>query len=105
MEIVLSICVSDGSNIEVDGFDELYFSNELPQSEISRNAYSWGNDYYFDLLNGLAKYSFISVKRHDPIDRLEYHDHVYAFLNEKFEQNQPIHLKTSAITTIQKVNI
>jgi hypothetical protein len=100
MEIVLNICISDGSEILVDGFDTLSFYNELPNLEIESIGYEWERNNYLDLLNNLKIYNFIGIQRSDPKDELVYRDHVFAFENDHAEKNSPIYLQTSSITTI-----
>lgn len=100
MDMVLNICVSDGSEIIVDGFDEISFYSELPNAEITRNGYSWQKDYYNDLLNNLSAYNLIEISRHDPKDGLEYRGHSFAFENQHFSKSKPLILKTNSITTI-----
>ena len=78
MEIVLNICISDGSEILVDGFDEISFYNEVPNSEIEHSGYSWEKDYYYELLNALSTYNFIGIKRNDDKDVLDYKDHSFV---------------------------
>lgn len=98
--MVLKICISDGESVIVDGFDKITFYNELPIPEVVKSGYSWRKDSFFDLLNGLAKYRFIEIKRHDNKDNLEYQNHSFAFKNENFKENNPLILQTSCITTI-----
>lgn len=100
MDMVLKICITDGSEIIIDGYDEISFSNELPNVEVTNSGYSWREDFYLELLNSLIEYNFISIKRHDPKDRLEYREHSYAFENEHFEKNLPLILQTKSISTI-----
>lgn len=104
MEIVLNICISDGSEILVDGFDEISFYNEVPNSEIEHSGYSWEKDYYYELLNALSTYNFIGIKRNDNKDVLDYRDHSFAFRNEQFRKNETLYLNTSTITTIIAIN-
>jgi hypothetical protein len=100
MDMVLEICVSDGSGIIIDGFDEISFYNDLPNVEITHSGYSWQRDFYYELLNNLSKYKFIGVNRKDPNDELKYRNYSYAFKNSHFEGNRPLLLQTNCITTI-----
>lgn len=100
MDMVLKICISDGSEVIVDGFDDIAFYNEVPNIEVTHSGYTWQKDYYYDLLNNLAKYKFISIERHDSNDRLEYRKQSFAFKTNHFEGNKPLFLQTSCITTI-----
>ncbi len=100
MDMVLNVCISDGSEIIIDGFDEIQFHNELPSTGVSHSGYSWQREYYHELLNNLTKYNFISIKRNDPKDKLEYRNHSFAFKNSNFESNKPLILRTNCVTTI-----
>jgi len=100
MDMVLNICISDGSDIVVDGFDKIAFYNIIPNIEVTRSGYSWRKDYYEELLSNLAKYKFISIERHDSNHGLEYRKHSFAFKNSHFEGNKPLILQTCCITTI-----
>lgn len=100
MDMVLNICISDGSEIIVDGFDKISFYTTLPEADITQSGYSWRNNHYNELLNNLTKYNFIGVKRHDNKDTLEYRNHSYAYKNTHFEDNEPLILRTNCITTI-----
>lgn len=100
MDRVLSVCISDGSEIVIDGFDEISFYNEISTKEVSNSGYSWQRDFYHDLLNNLSKFNFISIKRSDAAHKLEYRNHAYAFHNQNFSENKPIYLQTNCITTI-----
>jgi hypothetical protein len=100
LDMVLKVCVSDGSEIIIDGFDEISFHNEYPETAIVHSGYTWNQDYYNELLNSLTLYKLISIKRHDSNHRMEYRDHAFAFRNANFEGNQPLLLQTCCITTI-----
>lgn len=100
MDMVLNICISDGSETIVDGFDKISFYNELPIPEVTHSGYSWQRDFYNDLLNNTYKYKFISITRNDVNDELKYRDHSFAFRNKAITKNEPLILKTSSITTI-----
>ncbi|MDC7770344.1 hypothetical protein POL88_15560 [Priestia megaterium] len=100
MDMVLKVCISDGSEIIIDGFDKIAFHNELPNPDISHSGYSWQKDYYYELLNNLVKYNFISIQRNDPKDKLEYRNHAFAFENTNFNSNNPLILRTNCISTI-----
>lgn len=100
MDMVLNVCVSDGSEIIVDGFDKISFYNELPIAEVTHSGYSWQRNFYNDLLNNLCKFNFISVTRNDVNDELKYRDHSLAFRNKATTKNEPLILMTSSITTI-----
>ncbi|MGW6384549.1 hypothetical protein [Peribacillus butanolivorans] len=100
MDMVLKVCISDGSEIIVDGFDEISFYNELPNIDVSHSGYSWQRESYNELLNNLIIYNFISIKRHDSKDRLEYRNHTFAFKNSNFQGNVPLTLQTKSVTTI-----
>lgn len=104
MEIVLNICLSDGSEIGVDGFDTISFHNEVQNIEIIDSGYTWERDLYLELLNNLAKYKFIGITRNDPKDDLVYREHHYAYRNEYSEKNKTLILQTSAVTTIIALN-
>lgn len=100
MDMVLNICISDGSEIIVDGFDKISFYNEIPVPEVTHSGYSWQKDFYNDLLNNLCKYRFISITRNDIDDELKYRNHSFAFRNKTITKNKPLILRTSVITTI-----
>lgn len=100
MDMVLKVCISDGSEIIVDGFDEISFYNELPYEDVTHSGYTWQKDYYNELLNNLRTFNFISVKRNDPAHKMEYRKHTFAFKNSHFEGNKPLILQTNCITTI-----
>lgn len=100
MDMVLQVCISDGSEIIIDGFDKISFYNELPSVEVTQSGYSWQRDSYDDLLNNLSKYNFMEVSRHDNNDELKYRDYSFAFKNQHFSKNKPLILTTSSITTI-----
>lgn len=100
MDMVLQVCISDGSEIIIDGFDEISFYNELPNAEVTQSGYSWQRNNYNDLLNNLRSYNFIEISRHDNIDELKYREHSFAFKNQHFSKNKPLILTTNSITTI-----
>jgi len=100
MDIVLKICISDGHEIIVDGFDEISFYKELPDAEINRSGYSWQKDFYNDLLNNLFAYNLMKISRHDTKDELNYRDHSFVFENQHFSKSKPLILTTNSITTI-----
>lgn len=100
MDMVLKICVSDGTDIIVDGFDEISFYNELPVAETTYGGYSWQRDYYNDLMNNLCKFNFIGISRKDDNDELKYRGHSFAFRNKHFNKNETLILMTNCITTI-----
>ncbi|WP_107897952.1 hypothetical protein [Lysinibacillus mangiferihumi] len=100
MDMVLKICISDGSEIIVDGFDDISFYNEIPNIEVTHSGYSWQKDYYYELLNNLSRFKFIAIERHDSNHRMEYKNHTFAFKNDNFEGNKPLFLQTSCITTV-----
>lgn len=99
MDIVLKICVSDGSEILVDGFDEISFHNQLPYTDLADSGYSWRKNHD-DLLNCLTKYNFIKLLRHEEKNDLEYKNHIFAFTNQNVSKNVPLTLTTNSITTI-----
>lgn len=99
MEITQAICINDGSEILIDGFDKISFSNDATSKDITNSGYTWQRSYP-EILNSLAEYKFIIVDRHDTKDRLEYREHSYAFRNEITEKNEPLILTTQSITTI-----
>lgn len=99
MDITLNICIADGSEILIDGFDEISFYNELPNAEVTESGYSWQGDHD-GLLNNLHKYNFIGISRHDPKDNLEYRSHSFAFQNQNFTKNERLVLRTNCVTTI-----
>lgn len=100
MDMVLKICIADGSEVILDGFDKLSFYNELPRVEASKSCYSWQREHYLELLNNLSKYKFLGIERNDSNHRMEYRQHSFAFKNSEFEGNEPFYLTTSTITTI-----
>ncbi|OEH55928.1 hypothetical protein AQ616_19010 [Oceanobacillus sp. E9] len=100
MDMVLQICVSDGSEIVIDGFDDISFSNEYPNHVVEHNGYSWQRDFYNDLMNYLNEFNFITITRKDPKDDLYFHNHAFAFQNQHTTVNQPLTLKTNNVITI-----
>lgn len=100
MDMVLNICISDGSEIIIDGFDTISFYNELPDVSVSYSGYSWRNDFYNDLMNNLCKFNFIGITRKSPSDILEYREHSFAFQNQNFTKNETLILRTNCISTI-----
>jgi len=100
MDMVLKVCIADGSEVILDGFDTLSFYNDLPAVEVSKSCYSWQKDHYLELLNGLGKFKFLGIERNDSNHTMEYRNHSYAFKNSHFEGNEPFYLNTSTITTI-----
>lgn len=102
MDSRLTLCLVDGTDIILDGFDTLGFSNDFPAIDISYDAYDWCEKYYDSLICNLGKYAIVSIKRHSNSDKLKYRDHSYAYQNENFEHNEPLLLRTSSIVTIQR---
>ncbi|MDQ0268922.1 hypothetical protein [Cytobacillus purgationiresistens] len=100
MDMVLNICISDGLEIIVDGFDDISFYNEIPNIEVTHSGYSWQKDYYNELMNNLTRYKFIGIERNDSSHKMEYRTHSFAFKNTNFEGNKPLILQTNCITTI-----
>lgn len=99
MDITLSICVNDGTDILVDGFDEIAFSNDATTPNQKDSGYNWQRSYP-DILNVLADNKFLIFTRHDVNHGLEYREHSFAFSNSISENNQPLILTTQSITTI-----
>lgn len=104
MDAVLNVCIADGKEIEIDGADEISFYNEIPELEVRDTAYNWHKGNYHALLNHLAKYAFIGIKRGDSSHVLEYGGSQYAF-SGRFEKNTELFLKTSGITTITDIQV
>lgn len=100
MDMVLKICVNDGEEIIIDGFDTIEFYNQLPNAEVENSGYTWQRDLYHSLLNNLEEYKFIGVIRNDSKDDLSYRNHSFAFNNGTFDKNETLYLRTSCITTI-----
>lgn len=108
MEITCNIAFSDGSYISVDGFDKIYFYNEIPLVETTYTGYSLqkDKDVYYRALNDLATHAFIGIKRNDNDNRLDYAGKAYAFKNyypeqnDIIEENEILFLQTNTITTI-----
>ncbi|MDT2427689.1 hypothetical protein [Enterococcus avium] len=99
MDITLNICINDGSEILVDGFDKISFSNNVLKKTCTNTGYSWQKSYP-EILNAVVENKFLIFDRHDEKDSLEYRDHSFAFRNEITEKNQPLILTTQSITTI-----
>lgn len=98
LDITLKVCLVDGTDILVDGFDKLSFTNELPTAEITNSGYSWQKDYD-ELLNNTDRYAFLTIQRSD-YDNLEYRQKSYVFKNSEFKSKKPFTFRTTAIVTI-----
>lgn len=98
--MTLKLCISDGSEIIIDGFDEIYFYSELPIIKEKISGYAGQRESYDKLMNNLCKYNFIGILRNNPNDELEYRNHSFAFKNKDFTKNETLILRTSSITTV-----
>ncbi|MGX7596332.1 hypothetical protein ACWNS2_13955 [Planococcus plakortidis] len=100
MDIVLKICINDGSEIIIDGFDKISFYTRIPNVALTQSGYSWRNDHFEQLLNSLVEYNFIGISRNDPADELRYQNHPFAYQNKHFTANDVLILQTNCVTTI-----
>lgn len=108
MEIVASLCFTDGSYITLDGFDEILFLNQIPYVDTAYSGYSLQKEKftYYKALNNLNKYSFIGINRDDNENeikfggkKLVYSNH-YDEINKTIENHEILYIKTTAISTI-----
>ncbi|WP_271005901.1 hypothetical protein [Listeria seeligeri] len=100
MDMVLIICISDGTSIVIDGFDIVSMYTSIPGVEVEHSGYTWRENYYYDLLNYLNEYKYIGVKRNNCNEELKYRNHDYTYQDGDFKHNTPLFLKTSNIITI-----
>lgn len=99
VDLTLKICINDGSEILVDGFDLIGFTNDVFLMEELHSGYTWQKNYP-QILNIMSNHKFLIFKRHDPKDDLKYRGHLYAYKNERFQKNEDLILNTCSINTI-----
>lgn len=99
MDMVLKICINDGSEVIIDGFDTISFSNDATIVEKNFSGYTLQKEYP-SVLNHLSNYKFIRIERNDESDNLVYRSHSFAFENNITSKNRPFILPTHSITTI-----
>lgn len=103
-----NIGFTDGTYLALDGFDKIFFYNEIPNYELEYTMYSLQREQlnYIGALNALAQFKFIGIKRHDSADELEFagkkyvYEHYYNNINQVDKSNEILYVKTSAISTI-----
>ena len=103
MTMVLKIHISDGSEIIVNGCDQIYFYNLIPYNEMVHSGYSWKKDYYRELMTHLMKYKFIAIVRKHSSDGMENFNPQFAFLDANSESNKPLILQTNRVIKITKI--
>ena len=106
--------LNDGSYITLDGFDKLYFYNEVPEVETSFTIYDLQRNEmsYYNAINCLAKYNFVGVEREYTNDESELEiagkKYVYANYYKSIDKtelhSEVVHLQTSAVSTIAIYN-
>ncbi|WP_025728462.1 hypothetical protein [Atopobacter phocae] len=99
MEVTQVICINDGSEILIDGFDKISFSNNAFEKRLTNSGYTWQKTYP-EILNEMVENKFIIIERNDEKDELTYRNHPFVYRNEINEQNKPLILTTNSITTI-----
>lgn len=108
MDHACNIGFTDGTYLALDGFDKIFFYNEIPNYELEYTMYSLQREQlnYIGALNALAQFKFIGIKRHDSADELEFagkkyvYEHYYNNINQVDKSNEILYVKTSAISTI-----
>ena len=101
MDAVFTIIINDGEKFIVDSDDEIKFANILPDFDVTKTGCEW-QECYFELLNSLKEYEYLSLKRHYKDEPLEYRGHTFAYKNERFSDSEPLIIRTRAINTILK---